>query len=451
MPNTRIALDPSTFARLSVLACSLACATAETARSPITTPQDPALQTVTSQGTPRLLIDPLTSPERLPGERDKRSLDGTFSPQGWAPSNRKGALVIELEAAAAREGALEVDVTGLDWPAVNAAAGSNTKIHFINMFSNPNGDHHMEDGGGADDALWTLRAGADGDGKARYGDSFKVLWASRGAKRAPGSDYHEVRTKAPDGWRWDPAVKYTFRVTWSQARGIWEVLVNGHLFSREPWKKQVTPMRYVWLGRGGDYASLVGARFSNLRVYAVADPHTALVADGKTRLPDNAIVLTAIEDFATLHVPGFVPFYKDKARGALAINTKEHPESFAAARTSFAGPPGIYDIRLFAQTERDGESRYRVLVGGVVVGEMKNPPAPDRLEAARAFAGVRLAKGDVIQVEAIGSTNEKEPEGTGFGHARGRWNRLVLVPNDASPATVAPGGGAAAAAAPAGR
>jgi CubicO group peptidase (beta-lactamase class C family) len=46
--------------------------------------------------------------------------------------------------------------------------------------------------------------------------------------------------------------------------------VDGARFYEQPWRDQVEPLRYVFIGRAGDYAGLVGPVFSNLRVYRPA-------------------------------------------------------------------------------------------------------------------------------------------------------------------------------------
>jgi len=216
-----------------------------------------------------ILQDPLTSGKKIEGESMKQSTKGSFTRQGWRALEQGGQLLIELEEAKGFEGALKVDVTNLDWEGANLSAGHNTKMHFINMFSNPSGDHHFEDEGtGGNDALWTLRGGAGGPGEGvRYGNNFKILYASRGAKRAAGSDYHEVTSPAPDDWVWHKDSTYTFHIVWSKHRRKWTVSVNHHLFYEEHWENQVEPLKYVFLGSAGDYETFQGPYFSNLRVY----------------------------------------------------------------------------------------------------------------------------------------------------------------------------------------
>jgi hypothetical protein len=219
---------------------------------------------------PLLVTDPLTSDKIVAGEVSKRSVGGEFTAKGWRALKQNDMLVIELADPKGFEGMLEVDVTELDWEKANCQPGPDTKIHFINMFSDSKGDHHARHGGKPEDALWTLRGGCGDGGSTRY-DSFKVLWASKGAKETTGSDYHEVAPKLPSGWKWDKP-RYTFQVSWSKSAGTIVVKVNNQLFLSSTWKNQITPLKYVFLGKAADFRTLVGPYFSNLKVYTNFGP-----------------------------------------------------------------------------------------------------------------------------------------------------------------------------------
>jgi hypothetical protein len=212
-----------------------------------------------------LFSDPLTSDKPVDGEASKRAVGGEFTPKGWRALKQNDMLVIELSDARGLEGMLEVDITELDWAKANCQPGPDTKIHFVNMFSHPKGDHHARHGGTEVDALWTLRGGCGAGGSTRY-ESMKVLWASKGAKETNGSDYHEVAPKPPSGWKWDKE-RYTFQVTWSKAAGTLVVKVNNQTFLNSTWKNQITPLKYVFLGKAADFRTLVGPYFSNLKIY----------------------------------------------------------------------------------------------------------------------------------------------------------------------------------------
>jgi hypothetical protein len=133
-------------------------------------------------------------------------------------------------------------------------------------------------------------------------------------------------------------------------------------------------------------------------------------------------------DFPVLSVPGFVPYYKDAANNALAINAVMYKDRFAAATLRFEGAAGVYDVTITALLETDGEATYRLRVNGAVAGEAQNPPtAKDYVEAPHLFRRVALRPGDTIQVESNTHSNRKIPEGAAFAYARGRWRALSLA------------------------
>jgi hypothetical protein len=215
--------------------------------------------------------DPLvaTVPAALAVARENRG--GEFGATGWRMREPRGFLRISLPDAAPREGELEVTIAGLDWAAAGRAVGVDRKIHFLNAFSNPNGDHHAEAGGTAEDALWTLRAGTDASGGGRYGGDLKLLWASRGAKRTPGSDYHEQRVRLPAGFAWRADGAHVFRVRWSARARQLTATVDNHEFARVAWRHDGAPLRHVFLGGAADFHALVGPVFSELRVFALEE------------------------------------------------------------------------------------------------------------------------------------------------------------------------------------
>ena len=215
-----------------------------------------------------ILSDPLNSEEIVKGEEDKISIDGKFTANGWQSISPKGMLKIVLQEDAGKNGRLEIKISNIDWEKANNASGKNKKIHFLNMFSNENGDHHFEDGGTASDALWTLRTGSDEHGKSRYGSVFKFLWSSCGAKRAPGNLYHEKRNRGLN-WEWDKNKTYTLSVEWNSHEEKIYVSVDDTLFYERDWKGQNSPLRYVFMGKAGDFHSWTGPVFSDLKIFAV--------------------------------------------------------------------------------------------------------------------------------------------------------------------------------------
>jgi hypothetical protein len=224
-----------------------------------------ALNAIQNASAQKLVVsDPLISAELLKGEINKKNLGGQFTEKGWQALKQGDYLMIELSDEAGFEGSLEVDIQNLCEQFAGNKNGA-AKVHFLNMFSNPISDHHAEDGGTDTDALWTLRTGNDEEGKPRYGQNFKILWASKGAKRTEGSDYHEKIVRLADDWKWDKKT-YTFGVSWSQKEKSIKVFIDRNLVFSGQWTNQVSPLRYIWLAKSPDFQSLVGPVFSNLKI-----------------------------------------------------------------------------------------------------------------------------------------------------------------------------------------
>lgn len=145
--------------------------------------------------------------------------------------------------------------------------------------------------------------------------------------------------------------------------------------------------------------------------------------------PKSPYLLVATRDVEAVTGSDFVPFYKDNNRKALAINAAQHKDKFAAARAVFAGESGTYDIALTTLTETDGESTYRLLIGGKAVGTYTNPATQEDYQpAGHTWRNVPVKKDDVIQVEFNTASNKKQPEGSGFAYSRGRWTHLAFRP-----------------------
>ena len=198
---------------------------------------------------------------------------GRHGPDGWTLVAPRGFLRIELPGPAPRDGAVVVRIRGVDWAQLAREVGPDKKIHLLNAFSNPAGDHHVEGGGTPSDALWTLRTGTDEQGGARYGPHLKVLWASRGAKRAPGSDYHERLLPFPEGATWTEEQWIEFRVEWRATTGQLRIVVAGREAIVVPWQGRGDPLRYLFLGGATDFAGFSGATFRQLEVLQLASGH----------------------------------------------------------------------------------------------------------------------------------------------------------------------------------
>lgn len=141
----------------------------------------------------------------------------------------------------------------------------------------------------------------------------------------------------------------------------------------------------------------------------------------------------AVEDFENI-TSGVVPYYKDAARRALAINAakKWKRDEFAGATTIFHGDQNVYDIKLTTLAEFDGECTYRVLVNDMIVGTFINTSVhedDDYKPIKAVFRDIRLSAGDKITVESNSHTNGLIPEGDGTAWARGRWIELDCIPS----------------------
>ena len=211
-----------------------------------------------------LLQDPLTSSYLVPGEVSKTAKGGKYSEIGWQAINNGDYMVIEVNERAGFEGKISIDLLDIDWNNSSTASGR-PKTHFLSMFSNAVADHHLEDGGTAVDALWSLRTGMGENGGPRYKNGFKVLWASKGAKRTEGSDYHEKVVSLPGDWDWSSEV-YTFTIEWSQVGRYLRILINEAEVFKEPWNNQVSPLKYLYIAKSPDFHTFIGPVFSNLRL-----------------------------------------------------------------------------------------------------------------------------------------------------------------------------------------
>ena len=151
--------------------------------------------------------------------------------------------------------------------------------------------------------------------------------------------------------------------------------------------------------------------------------------DGKSKAElQSSVVLDAIKDFASTPSNDFVVSYKDKARRAMAIDASKFQDRYSAAETEYSGKSGKYDLVLTTLAETDGESSYRLLVGGKKIGEVQNPPTTqDYKPIDHRFSDVTLKSGDKIRVEFNSASNGKIPEGDAFAFARGRWRSVVIL------------------------
>lgn len=142
---------------------------------------------------------------------------------------------------------------------------------------------------------------------------------------------------------------------------------------------------------------------------------------------DNNYTYNALTDFPQIDIQGFVPAYKDDTRGALAVNAAQYKDQFAAARMTFQGDSGRYDITVRTLLETDGESTYRLVVGGNLVGTFTNPETnTDYTAYSYKFSDVVVDQGAMIQVEFNTATNGKIPDGNTTAYSRGRWTQVMM-------------------------
>lgn len=156
----------------------------------------------------------------------------------------------------------------------------------------------------------------------------------------------------------------------------------------------------------------------------------------------EARTFSALRDFQPVRESPFVGYYtetksSDPAEHGVAIQTPRHHDRPAAADFVYPGPAGTFDLRLLAVAEEDGESVYRLFVGGQDLGERRNAPQTGkRTGVSHSWQDVALRAGTRIRVVFAGHTNGKIPEGDTTAWSRGRWRGLVIAapPASASPA-----------------
>lgn len=187
------------------------------------------------------------------------------------------------------------------------------------------------------------------------------------------------------------------------------------------------------------YLSGRSLRFNVDRILFVKTTNDVAAAKNATTESDSCdngelierYIYEAIHHFPTFNM-GTVPYYKDDARKALAINAAktEDRNKFAQATTTFSGNSGIYDVKLITLAETDGECTYKVLVNKKVIGTFQNPRVEkenDYQLQYTTFSKIALHKGDTICVESNTHSNGLIPEKGGFAWARGRWKSLTCT------------------------
>ena len=127
-----------------------------------------------------------------------------------------------------------------------------------------------------------------------------------------------------------------------------------------------------------------------------------------------------------------IPYYVDRARGALAFNARReaYRNRPAAAQYRFSGEAGSYALTSYTMKETEGESEYTVSINGVEVlkGTNASTSIDYSLNESQAKENVQLEPGDIIQVSSNAVTNGLIPEGNITALSRGRWTELMLIP-----------------------
>ena len=200
------------------------------------------------------------------------------------------------------------------------------------------------------------------------------------------------------------------------------------VFSRNPFGSKFDPsdsgMVYFVLTGGPNNGGAKKAGWNEAKTL-LENPCSSYTGGGT--LPCNGVTLSAINDFNTLQVSGFAATYKDAARNAIAVNPIQAGTNWAAASTTFTGNTGTYDITLNTLSELDGESSYRLLVNGTLVGTYQNPSTTtDYSPNSKVWTAIQVPAGATIQVECQAHTNGLIPEGTSTAYSRGRWTSVVF-------------------------
>jgi hypothetical protein len=145
--------------------------------------------------------------------------------------------------------------------------------------------------------------------------------------------------------------------------------------------------------------------------------------------PPQEITVRSIDFDKYTGISGFVPYYKDNE--VLAINTVEHPDQWAAAQYTYNDESYIFDVSVIVLVENDGETPARLRVAGEIVGDSIAPEYIDGKwrDETITWKDITINKGDLVQVETIGVSNQKVKESSGdWGYARGRWRSMTLTP-----------------------
>lgn len=154
--------------------------------------------------------------------------------------------------------------------------------------------------------------------------------------------------------------------------------------------------------------------------------------DFNSRFESKSYTYNAIKDYESIELNGFVKPYIDEQRGAIAIDASKYKGEFTATSYVFEGVAGIYNLKLRALAELDGESNYRIAINNKLLDGTKTNPvihgtnSEDYTPAFHVWEDISLTSGDKIRIESSSETNGKIPEGDITAYSRGRFTSFRL-------------------------
>ena len=156
----------------------------------------------------------------------------------------------------------------------------------------------------------------------------------------------------------------------------------------------------------------------------------------------EVVKLDALKDFTIDEPNDNTVYYSDEANGVLAINAADTAQraKLAYASTRFEKLSGLYNLSFISMAENDGESEYIIFKNGTPIATVTNPETDKAFKVATHDLGkFFIAENDIIQIASKAVTNKKIPENNETAWSRGRWSRLVLIPEGVSAAAALEG------------
>ena len=153
----------------------------------------------------------------------------------------------------------------------------------------------------------------------------------------------------------------------------------------------------------------------------------SLVAGGT--LHAETVILNAIEDFPSID-DGEISYLKDDVLGTLSIEggTGTLENQYARATTVFTGAGGMYELTLDTLAEIAGDSEYRIIVNGVIVGRVSNQTVTENFSTQQhVFMDVFVPAEATISVESNSVSNGLSGEVN--ARSAGHWQSLTLQNN----------------------